>query len=67
LKQVSKECEALGANVFYLKCDVTKEEECKEVIQQGIKKFNKLDILFLNAGVSATIKLEDMKDTLLLE
>eukprot|EP01080_Neovahlkampfia_damariscottae_P008588 gene8588-413_t len=67
LKQVAEECEQLGAKTFYLKCDVTKEEECFEVVKQGTKEFGGLDILFLNAGISATIKLEDMKDKSIIE
>ncbi len=32
-----------------------------------MKKFNKLDVLFLNAGISATIRLDDMKDMSIIE
>ena len=67
LKEVAEECERLGAKTFYLKCNVTKEEECIQVIQQGVNKFKGIDILFLNAGISATIKLEEMKDVSIIE
>lgn len=39
-----------GIAVFY-KCDVTKDEDCKSVIAKIESDFNRIDILFNNAGV----------------
>jgi NAD(P)-dependent dehydrogenase (short-subunit alcohol dehydrogenase family) len=36
---------------FFIKCDVSREEEVKNLIQQTIKKFGRLDLAYNNAGV----------------
>ena len=35
-----------------VQCDVTKEEDCLELINQAIRTFGKIDILINNAGIS---------------
>ena len=39
-----------GSNVLEVVADVTKEEDCKRLVDETIKKFGKLDILVNNAG-----------------
>lgn len=39
-------------DAFAVKTDVTKEEECKNLIEQAIKEYEKIDILINNAGIS---------------
>jgi dehydrogenase/reductase SDR family member 7B len=38
--------------LLVLTCDVTKEEDCKNLINSTIERFNKIDILICNAGIS---------------
>ena len=40
------------ANVLCVKTDVTVEEDCKNLIEETIKKFGRIDILINNAGIS---------------
>jgi len=62
LKAVSDMCRELGSQSYYQRCDVTKEEDCKNLIQACINQYGELDILILNAGVNAHIKFEEIED-----
>lgn len=46
-------------NVLCLSVDVTKPEAINEAIQKGIEKFGKIDVLFNNAGLTASITIEE--------
>ena len=48
---VVKEISKIGSEAIAIKCDVSKEEEVKKMISDGIKKFSKIDILVNNAGI----------------
>ena len=48
-----------GGEVIFIKLDVTKKGEWKEVIGEVIKKYGKLNILVNNAGVSLGKTIED--------
>ena len=41
----------LGFDAFFIKTDVSKESEVKNMISKVVKKFGRLDILFNNAGI----------------
>jgi 3-oxoacyl-[acyl-carrier protein] reductase len=49
--EVIKEISKIGTEAIAVKCDVSKEEEVKKMISDGIKKFGKIDILVNNAGI----------------
>jgi len=46
------ENEFAGKPVFTMVADVSKEDDCKNFIQTTIQKFNRIDILINNAGIS---------------
>lgn len=46
-------------NVLCLSVDVTKPDTIKTAIEEGIKKFGKIDVLSNNAGISANITCEE--------
>ena len=46
-------------NVLCLSVDVTKPETIKIAIEEGIKRFGKIDVLSNNAGISANITCEE--------
>ena len=52
LNHVKQSCEALGAQALLVKCDVTLEVDCKELINQTVAQFKTIDILINNAGIS---------------
>ncbi|MCD4696847.1 MAG: SDR family oxidoreductase [Bacteroidales bacterium] len=41
-----------ASSVLIVKTDVSKEEDCKNLIEQSIKSFDTIDILINNAGIS---------------
>ena len=50
--EVSDECQALGAETLVIKSDVSKEKNCKNVVEETIKKWRRLDALVNNAGTT---------------
>lgn len=52
LNHVKQQCEALGAQTLLVKCDVSLEEDCKNLINQTVAQFKTIDILINNAGIS---------------
>jgi 3-oxoacyl-[acyl-carrier protein] reductase len=49
--EVAEEVKKLGQEALAVKCDVTKPEEVKNMIETTLKKFGKIDILVNNAGI----------------
>ncbi len=48
---VVDEIKKIGSEAIAIKCDVSKEDEVKNMIQKTIDKFEKIDILVNNAGI----------------
>jgi 3-oxoacyl-[acyl-carrier protein] reductase len=48
--EIQKIIEVIGTDSFFIKADVSKEEDVKKLVSETIKKFNKVDILINNAG-----------------
>lgn len=51
LEQVVKEITDNGGQAIAIQHDVTNEEQWQTVVQQGLEKFGKIDILINNAGI----------------
>jgi len=52
LDDLKKECEVAGAKeVLLVKTDVSVRTDCKHLVDETIKKFGGIDVLFLNAGI----------------
>ncbi|MFN8406576.1 MAG: SDR family oxidoreductase [Sphingobacteriaceae bacterium] len=49
-----------GINVLPVQCDVSKEEECKHLIQQAVSIFKTIDVLVNNAGISMRALFNDL-------
>lgn len=61
-KKIQEESTKKGYNVEIFKADVSKREEVKELVEFTIKKFNKIDVLINNAGISQTKLFTDITD-----
>ncbi len=51
--------------VLPVKTDVSKEEDCKNLIDSAIKRFGRIDILINNAGISMRASIEDVDTSVL--
>lgn len=45
----------LGPNAFFMKCDVSKPEDCEAAISACIEKWGRLDVMFHNAARLAPV------------
>ena len=48
-----------------IKTDVTKEEDCKNLIDQTVRHFGKIDVLVNNAGISMRAVFKDLDLTVM--
>ncbi len=60
LNHVKQQCESLGAQTFLVQCDVSLEDDCKELINQTVAQFKTIDILINNAGISMRALFADL-------
>ena len=61
-EELKKEFEELGAEVLFIKTNVTSYEECEKMAKDAINKFGKIDVLVNNAGVTKDSLLLRMKE-----
>ncbi len=61
-EELKKEFETLGAEVLFIKTNVTSYEECEKMAKDTINKFGKIDVLVNNAGVTKDSLLLRMKE-----
>ena len=54
-QEVCKEIKALGQEALFVKADVSKENEVKELISKTVNSFGRLDFAFNNAGIGGGI------------
>ena len=52
VESLKKEFDEKGVESLILKADVSKKEEVEEVVKQAIEKFEKIDVLVNNAGIT---------------
>ena len=50
-RKAIRNLKALGFDAFFIKTDVSKESDVKNMMSKAVKKFGRLDILFNNAGI----------------
>ncbi|XP_068639156.1 tropinone reductase-like 1, partial [Aristolochia californica] len=44
-------CEQLDDNIMYVHCDVSNEDDVRNVVDFAVEKFGKLDVMYNNAGI----------------
>ena len=59
-KETEKIIRNAGGDCTYIKQDVTIEKDWKKVIEQTVKKYNRLDFLFNNAGEAIVKPIEKL-------
>lgn len=68
-KTVEAECSSKGVRCVFVEADHSKVEDCQRVVEVALKEFNRIDILFNNAGIvtkgtAETTSDETWQDTL---
>lgn len=61
-KKIQEECTEKGYHVEIFKADVAKREEVKKLVEFAIEKFQKIDVLINNAGISQTKLFTDITE-----
>lgn len=61
LLAIEQDLKAQGTEVISIRTDVTKEQACKELIEQTISRFGRIDVLINNAGISMRALFEDLE------
>ncbi len=61
LKELAKELEGSFKEILPIQTDVSKEEDCKNLIQGAVDKYGRIDILINNAGISMRAIFEDLE------
>lgn len=59
-EEVSGKLKEIGVDSLALKCDITKPEDVKNVVEQTVEKFGRIDILVNNSGASWGAPAEEM-------
>ena len=52
LQITAEECRNLSGEVYAVRADVSKEEDCKTIVDKAVTEFGGVDILILNAAIS---------------
>lgn len=52
LTSLKDEVTAKGGDIFIVKTDVSIEDDCRQLIVQSVEKFQRIDVLINNAGIS---------------
>lgn len=60
LKDVADSITKIGVEVLAVKCDVSIKTDCENLINETLKKFNRIDVLINNAGISMRAIFNDM-------
>lgn len=58
-ERVEAEVREAGGEGLFVQADVSKESDCKRMIDRTIEEYARLDILFNNAGTTSTVPIED--------
>jgi short-subunit dehydrogenase len=67
LETVRAECENLGGKAIAISMDVSDQSQCAALIQQTVEKYQRIDALVNNAGISMWANFEDLSNLDTLE
>ena len=66
LKKTEDEIKSQGYEAYTIRTDVTKEDDCRNLVEKTVEKYDKIDIFINNAGISmralfANVEVEVLK------
>lgn len=65
LSLLSQIIRAEGGEALYVATDVTKEEECRRLIETAVREFGGVDVMICNAGISMRALFDDVEMSVL--
>ena len=60
LAQLAQEIDSEGGKAIYLVTDVTKEEDCRRLVERAVEEFGGVDVMICNAGISMRALFDDV-------
>jgi NAD(P)-dependent dehydrogenase (short-subunit alcohol dehydrogenase family) len=57
---LSEELNSQGNDTIYVRTDVSKEDEIKNLVEKTVEKYGKLDVMFANAGINIGADIHDL-------
>lgn len=60
LQTLSEELQERGSEVLVVPTDVTREDQCKTLIDKTVERFGRIDVLICNAGISMRARFIDL-------
>ena len=67
LQEVAEECRAAGAEALVARTDVAVQEECQTLVERSLARFDRIDALVLNAGMSMWARFDEVDDLSIFE
>jgi short-subunit dehydrogenase len=67
LEDVSAECQQRGASTLIVPTDVTDVEQCQALVQHGVERFGRIDVLINNAGAAMWARFDALKELSVIE
>lgn len=58
-ERIAARIHATGGEALFIQADVSLESDCKEMVDHTLNRYQRLDILFNNAGTTSTVAIED--------
>jgi short-subunit dehydrogenase len=62
LQAVAAQCQKKGARALAIRCDVSREADCRDFVARAASELGRIDVLVNNAGVSGHALFEEVKD-----
>jgi len=67
LEQVARECRDHGGRCIAVQTDVSREAECKRLVDRAAREYDAIDVLILNAGIGMHANFDQLPDLSLLK
>ncbi len=61
LREITESLRKAGAHAAWCRTDVTREEDCRKLIETAVSEFGGIDVLICNAGISMRALLDDVE------
>ncbi len=62
LEQICEDIQGNGGSACAVSTDITKKDDCKNLVHRTVNNFGGIDMLILNAGISMWAPFEEIKD-----